>query len=321
MIAVRQCDSSVSQHDRASLYQGPVVLSGTSCHGLVSPSTFDIYCPHIFSTMNHPSIRPTTHRLFLFGATILGITVGTLAAPTQTLAATLSKSAADSKIFCFSHKVESVVADGVTDTSVEGNKDHAQANATVDAKYNKVTNVATNTSQADAHGTGTGYIGNASSQVAFQEINFSVGAGDRFQFNFDTMLNVLATADQPTHETAQAQGKIAFALYEVGANGNLKLVDDLNLFGTATATQPTAFQLNAGQDFHVSQRQQSNQLFLSGLFSHQFGHAAHLRLVESKQNAVTIAAMDKTSAPEPATLLALVGVTGLAVRTRRRIAS
>ncbi len=273
--------------------------------------------------MNHQSIRPTPNRLFLFGATIFGVTVGVtvgiLAAPTQTLAATLSKSTADSKIFCFSHKVESVVADGVTDTSVEGNKDQAQVNATVDANYDKFTNVATNTAQADARGTGTGYVGNASSKFAFQEINFSVGAGDRFQFNFDTILNVLATADRPARETAQARGKVAFALYEVGANGNLKLVDALNLFGTDTGTQTTDFQLNAGKDFHVSQRQQSNQLFVSGRFSRQFGYAAQLRLVESTQNAVTIAAIDQTSVPEPATLLALVGVTGLAVRTRRRL--
>jgi hypothetical protein len=260
-------------------------------------------------------MRPAAAPVLLLGVTASTI-VGAIVMPQQSFAATLARANADVKVFGFSHQVESVLVDGSTDVQIENTlENQVSADADIQLEFDDVTQVATNSTKTIAQGTIPAYKGLAQAKSIFQELNFSVGAGDLFQFNFDTIMDVFATTTNPAQEDAIATGNVAFQVFHVGANNRLKLLDYFDIFGLDTGNHGSLFGLDAGRHFQVKQsQQQGSQLFLSGLFSRKFKDATNLRIVQLNHNESAVYA----NVPEPATMLGLVGLGGLLVGTRRR---
>jgi hypothetical protein len=259
-------------------------------------------------------MRPIDSRVLPLGATAMAL-MGAIVMPQQSLAATLSRANADIKLFDFSHAVESVFVDGETTATIENTlENQVSADADIAAEFDDVTNIATSSARTIAQGSVPGYSGIAKATSIFQELNFAVGAGDLFQFNVATVLDVFATATHPWREDAMATGNVAFQIFRVHPDNSLKLLDRITLVGLDTDNHDSIFTLKAGKNFTVKTQQQGSKLLLSGLFSRKFKEATNLRIMAFNQTQSEVFA----DVPEPTMILAFVGITGLTLRSRRR---
>jgi hypothetical protein len=277
-------------------------------------------------------LRPSTQQIWGIGATV-GTIVGTIVLPQQSFAATLARSDADVKVFDFSHKVESVLVDGTTAATADSTiPDQVTADADGDVEFDDLTQIATNSTRTLAQGKLPSYQGNAKAKLMFNELNFAIGAGDLFQFNFTAMLDVFAKTPNPFRENAVASGNIAFRVFQVGADNSLKLLDSLNVGGINVGIPKTFFGQTATQNFQVTSQRQGSQLSLSGLFSRRFESATNLRIMQVNQNQSTVRAgrfkpfsnsmemmpvedvmaasiaADSIDVPEPMALFGLLGI-------------
>jgi hypothetical protein len=244
----------------------------------------------------------------------ISVGIGVAIAPASGSAATAARSFGNLFLDGFSHAPNRVDVLADRQAIAIGQPGQVIAGATSDAVFNTDGSIfAANVSLSEVAGSGRSYSGEATSLAAVFGYDFKVGAGERFEFGFNGLLNVLATADNQPEEQAQAEGLISFDLYASQDDTPGQLIDSLRLFGQANATQPQAqFSLNGSQNFGVRSQQTAQQFNFTGQFSRQFDRATRLTLVEAKQNRARVK-VPETSGMLPGFLL-VVGLGALTLR-------
>jgi hypothetical protein len=164
------------------------------------------------------ALKTTQKMLLLTTPTVASLAIAAL--PSQ--AATFASSEGFS-IFNFSQSPVGAVTDAGTNTIASGGS--VTAVAKVDAEVTDVPPIAFNSFLSTASGTGKNYFGLAQTFAAVNGqpsavVNFLVGAGNSFSFNFLGGLNLATQIDTPSSESARATGSINFALFDTTDTAN-----------------------------------------------------------------------------------------------------
>ena len=157
--------------------------------------------------------------------------------------------------------------------------------------------------------------------------NFDISAGQTFAFNFSSFLNLGTEIDAPPAENAQANGDIAFSLFDTSDIPEQALPSFIaNLLDNPSSINRNPFSFfsivgnvsTVGDDFILSQNSQDinlsnnfkdvisggNQEFANasfvGSFQRYFGNPANVTLIATRRSQARV------TAPEPSTSLALL---------------
>ncbi|WP_414582137.1 PEP-CTERM sorting domain-containing protein [Scytonema sp. PCC 10023] len=205
-----------------------------------------------------------------------------------------------------------------TDAQVNAN---ANANAYFEVDPNSALTFASNSSSSKAQGQGASYLGEGQSFAGVLGYDFLVQPGETFSFDFNGLLDLKTSIDNPTAENATANGLLQFALYD---SENNSLLDSFTIAGNLATLgnddaleikQSSSITLDPGQTSYNTSfggTQEIAQAAVKGNYSRTFDKSTYLTLVEIKTNQVRV------QAPEPSTVLSLLFGCGILGMTRKR---
>lgn len=233
----------------------------------------------------------------------LAINIGAL--PSQ--AATLAASEAIVELNNFNHNPTSVatLTDTNTVTSASSGSVIAEADANALANFdpNNPPQGFSNVSLSQTSGQGIGYLGLAQSLAGVIGYNFVIGSGETFSFDFQAILDLVASVDNPNFESASADGDIALRLYDSTDPNNLLPLDYLTISGnlaTPGNSNSLAIDRSADISFNSSETtvggtKQSAEVSVQGSLLRNFDRETHLTLEEFKTNQASVS----VPVPEP----------------------
>ncbi len=239
------------------------------------------------------------------------LVIGIGASPSQ--AATLAASKATVELDKFSHNPTSV--DTITDTNTFTFASNglvaaeADANALANLDPNNQLGSFSNFSLSRTSGEGSSYFGLAQSLAGVIGYNFVVGSGETFYFNFQAVLDLATSVDNPKLESVGADGNITLRLYDSTDPNNLLPLDYLTISGNlATPGSSNSLAIDRSADISFISSETSdggtNQFVgvsVQGSLSHTFDRETHLTLEEFKTNQANVS----VPVPEPSNDLAL----------------
>lgn len=255
------------------------------------------------------------HRLVLI---VMPMVATSAIAPLPTQAATLSSSATSAIIDGFSHTPYSLNTFTKTDTETFTRSGIVQANADAVAGFVLEPRIAgSNFSITQAYGEGSNYFGTAQSQSSLIG-RFQINSGEAFSFNFLANLQLKTSVDNPTFETAFANGGIQFKLLDRSSGS---VLDSFGLFGEFNSLGKTF--LGVEPNNSLSQVEFLNSYFsdatyssgsaqFSGYYARTFDSPVDFDLEESKVSQAGVQAI-----PAPSELLGLGIFMALAVFHKR----
>jgi hypothetical protein len=230
-------------------------------------------------------------------------------------AATLARASVSAALFDFSHQPLAGDAETFKDAFATGLPGSVQADAIADAEFfTKPAVTGRNIAGSIARGNGNApYQAAAESSASITGFDFTVGANETFQFDWQTNLFVEAVSDRPSQERSFAGGLFGLGIYTRDANNRLQLVDTLSLLGNDDALGLTKFDLQQTQGFTVRQTASASERLLQGRYAKTVAQATQFTVLELKQTKVAVAV------PEPSMLIALgtIGALGLGLRRRQ----
>ncbi len=248
---------------------------------------------------------------------VTGLSIGI--APSS--AAIIAGSAAEVSMDNFSHRPTDTGTFANTNTLAIANKGVVTSEANANAVF--VSNCqqlfAANLSESTVKGGGSEYSGLAQSQAAILG-DFYINAKETFSFNFQTVLHLLTSVDNPQSERARVSGNISFWLIDTIAN---ILLDSFELASTLDSSAGIFLNLSASNSFSptninlnfLTQGSATTMSFsTSGVYSRTFDGATNLRLVEVKNN---LAEAEAESVPEPTTVLGTVMFLGFLAKGKK----
>jgi hypothetical protein len=252
---------------------------------------------------------------FLFLATPALASTVLASAPSQ--AATFASSETTYRLDNFSHNPLDIltITDAVTNTaSVRG---RVNANANANANFNTfphpALSFASNRAFSTANGNGKEYRGFGESFAASLGLDFLIGAGETFSFNYSGLLNITASADTPATERATADGLLEYRLFD-SATGALvdffRVARSVTGLGNQNAVESPRI---ASPAFNPTTTSDSLRTTVNGRYSRTFNHATSLRIVAVNTSS------SRVQAPEPGSILALLFCSGtVAVALKRK---
>lgn len=255
---------------------------------------------------------------FLF---ITPLVTGLSAGIAPSSAAIIAGSAASVSIDNFSHRPTETGTSTNINTETIANQGIAIGEANADAVFisNCQQLLAANLSQSKVEGDGSKYAGLAQSQASILG-DFSIDATETFSFNFQTVLNLFTSVDNPESERASAKGNISFSLIDTVSNlllDSFQINGSLDSFNVPNLSWSYNNSFNPTQinfDFLTQGSATSMSLSTSGVYSRTFNSATNLRLVEVKNNLAEAVA---EPVPEPTTVLGTVMFLGFLAKRRQ----
>lgn len=255
---------------------------------------------------------------FLF---ITPLVTGLSAGIAPSSAAIIAGSAASVSIDNFSHRPTETGTSTNINTETIANQGIAIGEANADAVFisNCQQLLAANLSQSKVEGDGSKYAGLAQSQASILG-DFSIDATETFSFNFQTVLNLFTSVDNPESERASAKGNISFSLIDTVSNlllDSFQINGSLDSFNVPNLSWSYNNSFNPTQinfDFMTQGSAASMSLSTSGVYSRTFNSATNLRLVEVKNNLAEAVA---EPVPEPTTVLGTVMFLGFLAKRRQ----
>jgi hypothetical protein len=273
-------------------------------------------------------LNQTTKCVSFLLTPLVAIAVGL---PNRAEAATFASSTAQVELFDFSHQPSTVNALVDKQTFATGTQGQVNTIAESNAQFSKEPTLAQNSSFSQAEGDGTNYVGTAESLASVIGYDFSIGAGEKFSFNFNALLDLQTTIDQPGYETANAAGQILFQLFDTNNQASPSSwtpLDEFSFFvnldtpGSADTLFP---QFSPFLSFDLSKtsfgasfggNQEFFQVATRGNYSRVFQNKTYLTLVETKENQVSVRAAEPVSTPS--LLFACVGMAAKFVTKQRK---
>jgi hypothetical protein len=230
-------------------------------------------------------------------------------------AATLASSQAEVNISNFSYNPLDVQT--ITNTNTVAIASNGQVTANADAQASFIVDpanpptIAFNTSSSIANGNGSSYFGLAQSFAGIIGYNFLVGAGETLSFDFNAVLDLNTSIDNPPAERATADGNISLELFDTTDAANWRPLDFFTLLGNLTTSgggdflksdNSTAISFSPKTSFEQSfgGNQEKASASVYGKYSRTFNSLTKLTLVEAKNNQVTV------KVPESSNLLGLL---------------
>jgi len=253
-------------------------------------------------------------RLFLLATPLL---TGSVCAASPSMAATFAYSEGAAYLDNFSHNPESVAA--IADTYAYTqliNRGAVNTNANAFAAFipnsDASQTVALNSSVSTANGEGLTYLGIAKSSATVIGYDFLVGAGESFSFDFQALLNLETSIDNPPNESANADGSVSFQVFDSTDAENWNLLDFFTVSGKLTTLGNEDFLQvdnsasvaidpnNSSFDRSFGGTQESTTGYVTGRYSRAFDTLTKLTLIEAKKNNVSV------KVPESSNLLGLI---------------
>ena len=263
------------------------------------------------------------NRIFLLATPVMASSM-LVALPSQ--AATFGSSEATFNIENFNRNPLGIrtITDTVTNAiSTDGQVNaNADANANFEVDPNPALTFASNSSVSEAQGQGVSYLGEGQSFAGVIGYDFLVQPGETFSFDFNGLLDLKTSIDNPTAENATANGLLKFELYD---NENNSLLDSFTIAGNLATPgnddaldlkQSSSITLDPGQTSYNTSfggTQEFAQAAVKGNYSRNFDKSTYLTLVETKTNQVRV------QAPEPSTVLGLLfgcGMFGMTISAK-----
>lgn len=261
-------------------------------------------------------------RLLLLATPVMASSM-LIASPSQ--AATFASSEATFNIENFNRNPLGIrtITDTVTKAiSTDGQVNaNANANANFEVDPNFALTFASNSSTSESKGQGVSYLGEGQSFAGVIGYDFLVQPGETFSFDFNGLLDLKTSIDNPTAENATANGLLKFELYDTEGN---TLLDSFTIAGNlATPGNDDALDIKQSNSITLNPRQSSYntsfggtqeiaQAAVKGNYSRTFDQSTYLTLVETKTNQVRV------KAPEPSTVLSLLFGCGILAMTKKR---
>lgn len=245
------------------------------------------------------------------------LVIGIGASPSQ--AATLAASKATVELNNFSYNPQAISTltgtntfTSVSDTSVTA---EADANAIGNFDPNNPPTGFYNFSSSITSSQGSKDFGLAQSQAGVIGYDFILGSGETFSFDFQAILDLVTSVDNPQLESTSADGSIVLELYDSTDPNNLLSLDYLTISGhLATPGNSSSLAINRSADISfdsigtsIGATEQSNQVSIQGSLSRTFDRETHLTLEEFKTNQASVG----VPVPEPSTNLAIPFSLGL----------
>jgi hypothetical protein len=248
-------------------------------------------------------------------------------APSQ--AATLSSSRASFKLDNFSISPQEVSTFSNTNTNAVSltGKGKSQSDAKANANFisdltNTKNTFATNNSFSEVSGEGKDYFALGEGFAQVNGLSFLVGEGETLSFDFQGLLNLETSIDNPEIENATADGSIFFAIFDQESGETL---DFFKVAGNiSTPNNQDNFNIESSQNIFFNPNgkstttnfggnQESAQANIGGFYSRKFTQSKTLGLVEFKST------RSRVSVPEPenAYFVFLGGFTLLIVAKRK----
>lgn len=196
--------------------------------------------------------------------------------------------------------------------------------ATADANAFAASTNAFNNSYSNIIGKDTNYLGRAESLSEIGMFNFNIAKNTLFSFDFNAILNLETTIDNPQHESANAYGKIALELINQANGevldylyivGNISSIND-NDFLEYSNSESITFEQNATifvRSFGGTQ-EYANAI-TQGTYSRTFTEDIVLSIRESKYNNVSV------QVPEPMSCggIAVAALMGLWLKRKQKL--
>ncbi len=201
----------------------------------------------------------------------------------------------------------------------------ADANAIANFDPNNPPKLISNFSFSKTSGEGSSYSGLAQSQAGVIAYNFFVGDGKPFSFDFNAVLGLNTSIDNPQSESASAAGGLSFNLYDSTDSNNLKLLDSLTISGNLiTPGDGDYLDSQVSNNITLTSNlknisfggiQEAASASVQGQFSRDFANPTYLSLIEVKANQASVAV------PESSNPLALFffGSIGVGLRVRSKL--
>lgn len=241
-------------------------------------------------------------RLFLSATPFI---TGSVLVASPSFAASESCAATSVNFSLFSHNPFDVFtkADSNTTTVTTDGFSVADANANANFLINPDASQTTayNTAESQTKGDGNSYLGLGESSAALLGYKFLVGAGETFSFNFKAFLGLGTSVDNPSLESANSLGAIAFQLFEETDSAST-LLDSFSLRGNVTSFGNTDFideQHSSNISFNHSDissafggTQESAQASIFGQYSRTFATPTYVTLFETKSTQAFISTFD-----------------------------
>jgi hypothetical protein len=241
-----------------------------------------------------------TQGLFLCVAPLV---TGSVFVTLPSFAATTANSGALVNIDHFSHNPSDVTSLTDTNTLTIATNGNVGADANAEASFlvapSTPVTQAYNTSFSTVNGDGNNYFGQADSFAGLIGYDFTIGAGETFSFNFNTVLGLETSVDNPSFEIANAAGDISFVLFESSdlsnpldfftLSGNLASQTGNDYINSQNSASISLISNDTQSSFGGSQ--ESAFASIQGLFSRTFYSLTHLTLIEGKVNQVSACAL------------------------------
>lgn len=242
-----------------------------------------------------------------FSLFFTSVLASSILAESPSYAATFASSKGEFNFLNFSQVANDVFTDTDTDTVAIANGGLSNADAIAEAFFDGSLLNASNSSLGFTSGTGQNYFGLAESFATVIGI-YNLAEQTTFSFDFNANLNLETSIDNPSKETANAEGNIFFGLFDVETNtlleffnlaGNLNTPsggDFLNLdkSNQVTISNYDNFTINSGGN------EESATASVRGSFQRKFTNRTNLALVEFKTNQA------KVLVNEPGNFIALL---------------
>jgi hypothetical protein len=231
-------------------------------------------------------------------------------------AATLSSSLANFKLNNFSISPKDVITFTDTDSNAVSLTGQGTASSDAIANANFITDLintketfATNDSSSQANGDGKDYsaFGESFAQVA--GLAFQVAEGETFSFDFQGLLNLKTSIDNPEIESAKAKGSIWLALLDQNTGETLDFFNAVVNISTPNGKDSFVIENSKNIFFKPNGKSDSvsfggNQEFVQadfqGYYSRKFTESRTLALVEFKSNYASVAV------PEPESIYSVL---------------
>lgn len=250
-------------------------------------------------------------------------------AASPTIAATFAVSESEVRIRGFSHNPIDIKTPSSSGTATFSGAGIVEAEADATATFFVDPNLgetnAENQSISQIRGIGNNYLGLALSSAGVEGNNFFVEAGQTFFFDFNTILNIATSIDDPNTESVSAFGRIDFEIWEgdtwldtFSLFGKLQTDGDQDDFGLKNTSFDgfEAFTLTRIENsVALGGNQETVFLNLQGSYRRSFDRNTSLRMVERKQNWVS------ARVPEPSTTFGTLLFMGAGLRLGLKRAS
>lgn len=241
-------------------------------------------------------------RLFLSATPLI---TGSVFVASPSFAASESCAATSVNFSLFSHNPFSTFTGTDTKTTTVATDGASIAVANADATFainpDASQTTAYNTAESKTKGDGNSYLGLGESSAALLGYKFLVGAGETFSFNFKAFLGLGTSVDNPSAESANSLGAIAFQLFEETDSASI-LLDSFALIGNVTSLGDTDFideQHSSNVSFNHSDisssfggAQESAEASIFGQYSRTFATPTYVTLFETKTTQAFVSTFD-----------------------------